>query len=91
MKEKIKLILQDLLDIKKSLRLDNLSDDVIFDAAIRILNTSKMNPEKKEEKKGKPTQKQLDFLIKNNYNGDIDSLSFEEAKQLISEFIGAKR
>jgi hypothetical protein len=89
MKELLNQIVKDLLDIKNNNHLV-IEDKDIMDFAVRILNSGSVKEKKEASKyptKSKPTEKQINFLKANDYNGDMDELTFEEAKVIISEFI----
>lgn len=68
-----------------------ISDDLIFESAIKIYLSNKINESKREnirEMKNieKPTEKQINFLKKNGYDGMMPKTK-EQAKQLISDYI----
>ena len=94
MKEALKQTIQDLLDIRKELNL-SVEDKDLMDFAVRIINSGQIKsnprPQPNQQTRGKPTEKQIAFLKKNEYNGDINNLSFDEAKALISGLIDSQR
>lgn len=88
MKEELTRICKDLKEVREDCKLSNLDDNTLFDCAVRILNSSRVEQNKKEQgEERKPTEKQLNFLKKNGYTGDMSKLNFHDASQLISEFL----
>jgi len=83
-KDKLKKIISELREVIKEEKLNKVSNSVLFDCAIRIYSLRDSDAKLKIEP---ITEKQKQFLIKNNYGGDIDSLSKEEARQLIKTYI----
>jgi hypothetical protein len=84
--ENLKLILKECIEIRKELKL-KVTDDLLWDTSVRIFNSQNFKePEKKDWKNDKVTEKQLAFLKKNGYNGN-DDMTKLEASILIDEVI----
>lgn len=79
--------------LKKITKGESISNDTLFVQACTYHRgiTMENNSKNIEQDRTKPTQKQLDYLKKEGYNGDLNILTREEAKQLISEHINSKR
>lgn len=99
--ENLKNIIRELIKIRKEEGLEHFEDNILFDAAVRIFNAQNIEHQKQYTPKyptqkytkesygydNKPTEKQINFLKKSGYDGDISILTKLEAKQLISEYI----
>lgn len=94
MLEKLKEIIEELKKIRNETKI-KLSDNVLFENAVKIYNTQYIQNSNKIPFKNKPdenieepaTDKQKNYLEKLGYEGKADMLSKEEAKQLIKEYI----
>lgn len=100
MLEKLKQIIEEIKNIRNETKI-RLSDNVLFENATKIFLSDRIQDFKKEnikeikdkktlEKKSIEeliTSKQAEFLKKLGYEGKIDTLTKNEAKQLIKEYI----
>lgn len=97
--EKLKEIVKEILEIRDEFKLKKLKEDTILDCATRIFNSQNIQigkektPEKSSKEKSNEllTEKQRNFLIREKYQGDIESLSKMEASALIDEYIKSQK
>jgi len=84
---------RDLIDIIKALkktRADErlkVSDEVLFQEAVRIFNTRFITNKKKKSDSEPATEKQIDLLYKLNADFNAETITKEEAKKLISKLL----
>lgn len=82
--EDLKNILKELIRIRLELDLNELQDNVLFDAGVRIFNSQKINFEKKDNSEELATSKQLFFLKKQGIEIP-EGLTKREAITMIKE------
>jgi hypothetical protein len=94
MKIELQKIIEELKEIVEKTNLEEVYDKEILDCAVKIYLSKKTQETKKENIINKPinridepaTEKQKQFLVKNDYKGDMN-LTKEEARIIIKEFI----
>jgi hypothetical protein len=90
-KKELKEIIEDLMEVHKEIYEKQnafiVNYQTIFSEACAYQRGIMVGQKVQEKGSDKPTDKQIAFLKKNDYQGDISKLTFLEAKQLISEFI----
>lgn len=93
--EDLKDIVRELKKVRREEELNNLSDDVLFDCAIRIFNSQNIQRDRPKEIPSTSTHqilvlasdKQINMLIRLGYKGDTSNLSRREATGLIKELL----
>jgi len=102
---KVQEILNKLIEIRRNSELD-ISDNCLFENAVKIYLSNKIqgfkeknisnyksaivDTQKPETKHIMATDKQVNYLIRLGFSGNIDSLTKEEARVIISEMKGGK-
>lgn len=87
MKEKLMSIVKELKEVART-ELDNLSDDCLFENAVKLYISNNIQEDKKENNMEKATVKQRYLLSKMGYTQDLDKLSKQEAYQIIKKLKG---
>lgn len=68
-----------------------ISDEVLFDASIRIYNSQNIKSEKKESFEVKATEKQIELLYKLGADFNAETITKREAMDLIKGLVPEKK
>lgn len=96
-------IIDTLKELRQSKQLKNLDDNTLFENAVKLFISANINdskdkrvetmsaqklPQKQYSKEEPITLKQLNFLKKNKYTGNLN-ITKKEAKEIISDFLNS--
>jgi hypothetical protein len=89
MKESLDKIIEELKEIRTITR-TKVSDEILFEQAVKLFISDKIQNNQKKKGDNKPTDKQLAFIKKHNIKIK-EGLNKEEAKEIISEYIESNK
>jgi len=88
--ENLKRIIQELKQIRTEERL-KINDEILFEQAIDIFISRSIQNHKENKQLERATQKQLDLLFKLDVNFNAETITKQEAKELITKELSKKK